>query len=464
MHLTNLDNFDKHQNYYNLYTNNNSKLNEVIEDIIKKYNFDYNPAKYYRLDENAIVVRNIYEISGITIMLNAIIKKTFYGFCIKTGVEYTCEKMYISKVLYSSYAYHFNCSGDEFVILFGWEYFSPILIYYPKTKDVYNISYRYSNILNHINNNNSTLNDIDYTIAYYPKYNYTSYIIGIMPNAGHYFWQEVNGLMLLIQYDLLDNIDEFVIYKYDYLNIANILKNKYNKNIKYITSNKEINNLTVNVSKHFISNLSINIFKNFYNLSDTNINTSNELNIMFDLRSNSRIWLNQIPIIINIMNGLKNKYCHYNINFYISGFYSYENNAPTNCYDTIRCINLQNNIFNIIQSNVSFPIFNLININLSEIIRIIQNIDLCICNAGSGAGFFYSGIFNKPAIAFTLSATSKIFNIQRYAFENKLNEIYYIHPRHITDIHDNFILKKGILFNSVMSKINDILLIKQSNS
>ena len=394
-------------------------------------------------------------------MLNAIIEKTFYGYCIKTGIKYACEKMYCSNNVatkYASYVYHFNCSGDEFVIMFSWEYFSPFLIYYPKTKYVYNINYRYSDILYHINNINSTLNNIDYIITYYPKFNYTSYVIGIMHNAGHYFWQEVHGLMLLIEYDLLDYIDEFIIYKYDYLNIADILKSKFNKNIKYVTSDKEIHNLSVNISKHYISNSSDKIFKDMYSLTITNnIFVTNEINIMFDLRSNDRIWLNQIPIIINIMNGLKNKYSKYNINFYISGFYNFKKTCLSTYYNVTKEINSQNKIFNIIQSKVTFPIFNLINKNLSEILYISQKIDLCIANLGSGVSFYYSTIFNKPTIGFTNSKNSVIFNSQLCAFESKINKYSSIHPCYITDINDNFILKSGVLFNAVMSKINEII-------
>jgi len=67
-----------------------------------------------------------------------------------------CSNNKITK--YEKYVYHFNCSGDEFVIMFAWEYFSPVLIYYPKTKHKYNISYRYpSNILDHINDIDSNL-------------------------------------------------------------------------------------------------------------------------------------------------------------------------------------------------------------------------------------------------------------------------------------------------------------------
>jgi hypothetical protein len=451
--LHNLDTYEQYQQYYDLYTKHNIKLHDIVKNIIQTYKFEYDPKKYYRYDTVNIITRNIYELSGIIIMLNAIIEKTFYGFCIKTGNKYQCEKMYCNNnntTKFFEYAYHFNCSGDEFIIKFGWEYFTPILIYYPKSEEVYNISYRYSNITDYVNN-------IDYSIYYYPKHKYTSYIIGLMPNAGHYFWQEIYGLMLLIEYNLIDNIDEFIIYKYDYLNIANILKTKFNKKIIYLTSDRENHSLTVNISKHYITNSSIEIFKNTYGLTNIIQNNQKEFNILFDLRSNNRIWLNQIPIIINIMNGLKQHFGEYSFNFFISGFYRYQQNISTEVYNQTKEIERQVNMFNCLQSKVTFRIFNLINVNLSEIVKICQKIDLCVANLGSGLSFYYSTIFNKPTIGVTTATNCIGFNEQRYAFENKINNTSLIPHSYITDINDNFNLQYGILYDYVVARITEII-------
>ena len=109
------------------------------------------------------------------------------------------------------------------------------------------------------------------------------------------------------------------------------------------------------------------------------------------------------------------------------------------------------------RSKLSFPIINLINVNLSEIINILPNIDLCIANVGSGVSFFYSLIFNKPIICFTNKKKSAEFNLQRYAFENNLNKNFYIHPTYITDIKNNIMLKYGVLYNLVVDRITEII-------
>lgn len=457
MIIHNLNSFKEHKNYYDLYLNNNTKLNSIIQNIISKYKFDYEPEKYYRFNEKNIRTRNIYELDGLTIILNAIIEKNIYGYCIKTGKKYNCEKMRYSKITtvtkFTHYSYHFNCSSDdEFIIFFSWEYFSPVLIYYPKDKIIYNISYRYSNITTTINDilNNLSLN------IYYPINNYITYAFGIMHNAGHHLWQEIYGLMLLLEYNLIDNIDEFIIYKFDYLNISEILKNKFSKKVTYITSDSVPHNITINLSKHYINNSTIDLFKNIYDLKDNTQN--NEINIMFDIRTNNRIWLNQIPIIINIMNWIKETYPNYGVNFFMSGFYTYEQNGiNSTIYNFKKEIDKQNKIFHTIKNLVSFPIYSLINLNLSEIIKICQKIDMCISNAGSGIGFFYQTIFNKQTICFTTKKNTYDFNLQRYAFENYISNCIFLDSNHIIDNKENFSIKLGHLLPFVIDKLNKII-------
>ena len=455
MIVNNLISYEQHVAYYNLYTENNSRLNNIIQDIIQKYNFKYEPEKHYRINPDSIITRNIYELSGLIIMLNAIIEKNIYGYCIKTGKKYKCEKMHYSDAMIQTKfyytTYHFNCSQDEFVIYFGWEYFSPMLIHYPKSNIIFNISYRYSDIQIFINNSK-----INYSISHYPINNFISYAIGIMHNAGHYMWQEIYGLMLLFEYNLLDNIDEFLIYKYDYLNITGILKNKYNKQITFLNSNIPNHNCSINLSKHYISNSLNETFKNVYELKSININ--NEINILIDIRTNDRIWLNQNTIIVNLINTIKTKYINYNVNFYISGFYTYNKHTINNAYNSNKEINKQNIIFNQIQKSINFTIYNLINSKLSDIVKLCQKMDICIANAGSGICFYNQLIFNKPSIFFTLTSKINDFGLQHLAFENNLDNGKYLNKEYIIDDNNNFYLKYGILKPLVISLIDKLIL------
>jgi hypothetical protein len=242
---------------------------------------------------------------------------------------------------------------------------------------VYNISYRYKNISENLNLDShgySVIKNINFEKTHYNEnQNYISYVIGIMPNPGHYFWNEIIGLMMLIDNNLLDNIDEFLIYKYDYLKIGDILKNRFNKRVTYI-EDLDKHNITCNVTKHFVNDKLIDTFKTFYNLNVPNKITNN-INILFDLRSNSRVWLNQTVIIKNIIYQLKKKYYEYNVNFYISGFYNHLNCDDHN-YNTNKEVSEQTKVFNEIQRVFDFKINNLINKSLPEITNLLLDIDL----------------------------------------------------------------------------------------
>ena len=63
---------------------------------------------------------------------------------------------------------------------------------------------------------------------------------------------------------------------------------------------------------------------------------------------------------------------------------------------------------------------------------------------GSGVSFYYSTVFNKPAIGFTCVKHSGEFNKNRHGFQNKINKILCLSPSYIKDIGDNFILQPNI--------------------
>jgi len=303
----------------------------------------------------------------------------------------------------------------------------------------------------------NVINNINFEKTHYNEtQNYISYAIGIMHNPGHYFWNEIIGLMMLIDNNLLDNIDEFLIYKYDYLKIGDILKNRFNKRVTYI-EDLDKHNITCNVTKHFVDNKLIDTFKTLYNLNVPN-KISNDINILFDLRSNSRVWLNQTIIIKNIIYQLKQRYGDYNINFYISGFYNHLK-SPDHNYNTDKEVTQQNAIFNEIQRVFDFKIYNLINKTLPEIVNVLLDVDLVIGNSGSGAMFMSAAIFNKHVIAFTNTKLIEPFNSQRDSFENKVSNTYYLHKSYIVDDENgNFFIRPYILLDEAFSTINNKIL------
>ena len=418
-------------NYYNLYIENDI-LKNILNDNIKSYNFDYDPEKYFR-GENNIYTRNIYENYNLIFMLNNIINKKIIGYCYKTKIKYECNGISYSKDinhLFNIIGYHFN--NNDFIIYYVWEYYTPCAIFYPKQNIFYNISYRYNiidinSLLNHYKNN-----------YYIDSPGNIKYTLGIMGNAGHYFWNEIMGLMLLIKYDILKYIDNFIIYKYDYLNFGKILKEKFNKNITYFNDNN-LNYYHVNITKHYISNDLINNFKNIFGIENIPYSLKNkrEINILFDIRTNSRVCLNQEELIFDLINKLKINFPNIIFNYYISGIYRYNNNC---LFDNE--IKKQNDLIKILIgkfNNISnINIINLINKNLLDIIKICENIDIFILNIGSGIGFFCYILYNKLYFCLCNSHYIDACKEQHFAFEKYLQNCLFINKDYIYNKNINY--------------------------
>ena len=464
------NNFNKIDNYFNLYLNDNEVLNNIIINNIKDYNFCFDYNYHYRLSYNDITTRILGEKYSLIFMLSAIIEKQIYGYCIKHNTKHICDKVVPIKYWpdwpFTILCYYFNStSDDKFIIVFSWEYFNPQFIYYPNTNEIYNISYRYSNLINLSVNIHDVINILNNNKMYIEKPINSSkiqYCLGITPNVGHYFWNELCGLLHVIDLNLINNIDEFLIEENDYLNFAEILKTKFNKKIIYRKTQNNQNDIKnendiIIVSKKFINKSIIKLFKQLYDIHDI-INNS-ELNIMFDIRTNSRICINQEELIINIISVIE-KYQNNNnikINFYICGWYKFNNNNNNNNIN----IQLQQTMFNIIQSNFNFKINNLINYDLIDLIKISNNIDIMISNVGSGASFFYSVIYDKMNIAYTNNNNRIGFNDQNVGL-NILN-CKYIDSKYITDCQNNTNFKVDINYVTEICK-QEILYIIHNKS
>lgn len=444
------DNYEFIENYFNLYLNNNKKLFDLISNNNNTYNFDYNFKSYFR-NSNSIITRTLSEKYNLIFILNAIIEKQIIGYCIKTGKKYICEKWsYIphDTFLYYQIAYHFNCIDDEFIIYFSWEYFSPIAIKYIKKNNLINISYRYTNeeinnlILNINNKNTKTIIN---------KNNKLVYAIGIIPNAGHYFWNEIMGILYIIQNNLLNNIDHFIIGINDYLNFKDILKNKFNipdSKLEILYENSLLNKdyILINNAKNHINNELIILFKKLYNLNNI-IRRDKQINILFDIRTNDRICLNQYDLIKNIIINITNKYKDNIFNFSVSGWFSHNDNTNNN----INVIK-QKEIINELKQ--TYIINDLIGLKLEDLIKNVNNIDIIVSNSGSGVSFFSNIIYSPYSISFTNIKSYDSFKEQDY-FLNIQKNIYIDKSFIISDINNN--LNFTVDINAVTNLVENII-------
>ena len=163
-----------------------------------------------------------------------------------------------------------------------------LFIYYYENNEIFNLNTDIchwkdsidiicNNILDYYENNNIiTSNKIGMTLGY-------------CLNIGHTYWNEISGFKFLIDLNLIDFIDTFIIGPYDYFNIYKILE-KHNKNIIYEKNITNINNI-INTN-----NLLMIKYNDFYMYKETK-NLILENNIFLD-KFNEK----------NLINSIKEKY------------------------------------------------------------------------------------------------------------------------------------------------------------
>jgi hypothetical protein len=435
--------FNEIETYFNNYMNDFIKT--IINNNINEYHFKFNNNIRGRPKNTSI--RTYGEKYNIAFFANNIINKKIQGYCIQSNKMYDCDIAFYGRTFfltYNSMYYLFNSTDfkNKFLIAVTWEYFNPLYIFYPSQNIIYNISIRYNTPLfaRFLTRELNLVNS--FTRAIKNNNNITYYAIGVIQNIGHYFWNEIGGILFIIDNNLIDYIDNFHIYKFDFLNFGDILKNKFNKNITY---DETIIGKNMLLSKKFLNKSLITLFKKLYDISENN-NKDDKIHILFDIRTNSRICMNQSELIIVSINYIIDNYKDKEFEFYISGWYETNDNH----------INIQNDIFNNIQESFNFKINNLIGYKLIDIIKILNNIDLVISNTGSGSGFFYSIIYNKYHITFTHNKFHDEYFEQNSILNIDKNNIDIVDKKYITDNTPphNFIIDINHVCELIKKRIN----------
>ena len=430
---------------------------------MKEYNFKINMEDSFKLDKNNIFRRIYQENHTLSFTLNSLIKKNITGYCFLNKTKHLCDEvLYNPEYKYNwdiiSLYYVFNSNNkNKFIICFSWEYFSPLFIYYPNLKKTIHLSYRYNKIdsmnfhIDAINKNKLLKSKVNFS-----EDNKIKYIFGIIPNIGHHFWNEIFGLLFIIDNNLIDNIDEIIIGKYDFLSFSKILENRFNKKISF-SDNTLYNNKLIISTKKYINKNSVKLFKNIFDIEDYKYINNFELNILFDIRTNLRVCLNQIELCVKVIKNLINSYEKIKFNFYIAGWYTDCNNHNNSN------IILQNNIFNKIQSLVDVKINNLIGYNLLELIKLSSKMNLLISNSGSGIGLFSAIINSNIHIHFTNNLQHDDFYNQNIALNIIESNNIYVQKQFITDsTESNFYIDVDQVIFLANSEINK-LLVKNSS-
>jgi len=227
---------------------------------------------------------------------------------------------------------------------------------------------------------------------------------GFIGNIGHHLFNEVSGLNIFLQQNanIFDKIDGICIGPYDHFNMEDYLKKNYNfKIIKY--NNNYIQSL--NIFPIFLNSfiLDKNIPEIFNKIIDYNgfSKQLDTLEIALDIRTCSRVLINIIPLYVNIINGIYEKYnSKYKIKIYFLGRFS-TNVTTINPCDDKEFIQQNNTVLKILNNvNNNDIIFdNLIGKHFSLIFNKIMTTDCNICVAGSSISNLINWIYKKKTIA-----------------------------------------------------------------
>ena len=483
-----LMNFDKIQNFFSniVYNDKTYKIYKYIMfNNTGKKDIDFlMPNKNYCSRNIINDCRFFLENYNYIFNLNIILNNKFIVNCFL--IEEPCELFFsenfgndcniCGKFLHRVYYFKNKINNNYFMIFTAWEYNIPYFVYYYNTNILYNICIDQpsTNQLNHISNlvNNyikdKLLNNNIENLNLLNNYDNFYYGIGYVPNLGHYFWQEILGLIFLIKTNLIMNIKNIIIGNYDCLNFKNILEKEY-KHLNIIDGNNfNYNNcITISLNCTFISNNiaeSFNkIYFKYYNYDEiNNYDDKNTKVITFIIRNGlSRNVENNFEIIYETIIYFLKRYNNYKLIFYFTGWFFYgdnnnkssnfqENNINKICYIQKEFINDIKNKVKILYPDCN--IIDMIGLNIYKIINLFRITNFLYDEAGTSS-MFSTTIFNYKVIWSSFLQLYDGFLNQRYFLNNK-DKIIPLPKKYINMINNDSynIDKNGYLIT--LSNIN----------
>ena len=278
-----------------------------------------------------------------------------------------------------------------------------------------------------IENNLNIINNIGLNAKKTTVFNKTTLFFGFVGNPGHHLWNEVSGLFYFLRKkNNIKLIDSIAIGKFDYFNIKKYLTDNYNIDIiDYNVSNSPVflNMYPVFLNSLFIDEVTTKPLKSIMNI-DTNydiLNNSKKIQIVLDIRTNSRIIVNIIELYKFIIKTIYEKiHSRYTLNIVFTGrFLSNLNNIDV---DNDKEIKDQNAIADeIIKtcSNMTIEFDNLIGKYFENIIKHICNADLMIVIFGTSVPNLVNWICNTKTLGFVQPSNFHIYkNVQNIAIKN----------------------------------------------
>lgn len=292
--------------------------------------------------------------------------------------------------------YLFSDGTNTCVLVYGGPYYLPLFVYYIEKQECYNLLSG-NNFGGIYDCNSSYKTIIELFLKRYNEKEQNSLIFNLGNNhrqinmifannfqSGHYIWNEVSGIELLIKTDLIKNIDNLLLSQFDICNVHELIKDK-NPNCKIINIKDyekiEGNNFYGAISGYFMTSEAQKYL--FYSIKNP-IKFNKKLVIMIVIKADRRLLIDMDSIYIQLINKLvENNIINPNeLLILFDGLYK-NDNINTVYYDTFKekYITVINNICNNIDKNIECK--SLIGLNFNEILSYYNNINYWIGPGGS---------------------------------------------------------------------------------
>jgi hypothetical protein len=271
--------------------------------------------------------------------------------------------------------------------------------------------------------------------------------------VGHYLWNEVSGLDILIRTKLINNIDTLLLGDYDICSIYKTIK-EYNPTCKIISVNNKDNYKKFNtfgfISSHFILNKTKELYlKNVKSVIKNKINKKNI--IMIIIKADRRCLYDMDNLYINLINKLvENNILNPNETIILfDGLYKNNSNLfLTSYYNSYKdnYIKIVNNIINNIDKNIKCK--SLIGLKSHQILPYYNNVNFWIGTQSSTIEIIQQ--INKNGIVIMPDTLFYTIEQQCSYIEDRIN-----HPNIFGPFeNDSFKIKFEELYNIVKKQIN----------
>ena len=367
--------------------------------------------------------------------------------------------------------YLFSEGENSCILIYGGPYHLPMFIYYFEKKIYYNLIFSpfgglyannnyYENMINTLITSTeyeiikSIINDPNYKdLQNNHKRNNCMFFANNF-QSGHYLWNEVSGLDILIRTKLINNIDTILLGDYDICNIHKTI-NEYNPDCNIISVNhkykyKNFNNFGF-ISGHFILNKS----KELYLKNTTPININKKFIIMIIIKADRRCLWDCDKIYIQIINKLvENNILKPNETVILfDGLYNNNVNlCLTNYYNKYKD-NYTYIIDNIIKNiDKNFECKSLIGFHFNEILNYYNNINFWIGTQSSSTEIIQQ--INKNGVLIMSNTLKYTIEQQCCYIEDRINFPIVIGRSE----NDLIIIDFFELYNTIENNIKKILI------